>query len=196
VAVCGLIFLAWTIATGQPNLGVKIETFLGGFPRLIFLFFGGAALQKLHARGQFRFRVPTWLLVIVVLATLYPNALPYDEAYRLVVVCIVYPVVVLLAANASPARGIQRKVMAFSGDISFPLYIVHWPLFLWAMSAYSALHVDYHAQTRLYGGISAVGAVTIAWLAFKLYDVPVRRWLTGLRLPAAKRRSRNGVASA
>lgn len=65
----------------------------------------------------------------------------------------------------------------FLGEISYPLYLTHYPLMYlqmnWALS---------HPEMPLYAHIVTgagvfVLSIFLAWACLKLYDLPVRNWL-------------------
>jgi peptidoglycan/LPS O-acetylase OafA/YrhL len=62
------------------------------------------------------------------------------------------------------------------GDLSFPLYITHYPLIYF----YTAWVIDYKVPARIgapVGVALVVAAVALAYASLRLYDKPVRRWL-------------------
>jgi peptidoglycan/LPS O-acetylase OafA/YrhL len=68
-------------------------------------------------------------------------------------------------------------VARFFGDLSFPLYITHYPL----IYLYTAWVVDRKVPARIgapVGVMLVVAAVMIAYASLKLYDEPVRRRLS------------------
>jgi peptidoglycan/LPS O-acetylase OafA/YrhL len=78
------------------------------------------------------------------------------------------PLVLIAGVNAS-----VDKRLLFLERLSYPLYLVHWPVIL-------AIH---HAlQGRM--GTPAIAAVLVgsscaaAWIVLIAYDEPARRWLT------------------
>jgi peptidoglycan/LPS O-acetylase OafA/YrhL len=79
--------------------------------------------------------------------------------------------------------GASIRIARF-GDLSYPLYITHYPL----IYIYTGWVVDRKVsggQGALVGGLVLIAAVAIAWAALKLYDEPVRRWLANKVLARA-----------
>jgi peptidoglycan/LPS O-acetylase OafA/YrhL len=67
-----------------------------------------------------------------------------------------------------------RKAAEFLGDISYPLYAVHWPLLkIFSFIALKHLHL---APAVVQAGFVAA-SVGLAWLLLKFYDLPLRKWL-------------------
>ncbi len=165
----------WTL-TGE---GVYI-----GFVRLLFPFFAGVLMMRLGMR--IRMKGAFWassLLLIVALslprfggtANLWMNGL-----YEALCVLVIFPLVVAIGAGQQQMEGVSLRIARFFGDLSYPLYITHYPL----VYIYMAWIVTDKPTTNeaILGGVAvAIGAVAIAYASLKLYDLPVRRWL-GARL--------------
>jgi peptidoglycan/LPS O-acetylase OafA/YrhL len=60
---------------------------------------------------------------------------------------------------------------------TFPLYITHYPL-IYVYTAWVTKHHPAPVQATIGGAIVFVAAVSIAFGSLKLYDEPVRRWLS------------------
>ena len=76
------------------------------------------------------------------------------------------------------------KVAKVFGDLSYPLYITHYPL----IYIYTGWVVDRKIppeQGALVGAGVFVATVAIAWLSLKLWDEPARRWMAGKLLKRA-----------
>ncbi|MEO8415233.1 MAG: hypothetical protein ABI472_16360 [Ginsengibacter sp.] len=70
-------------------------------------------------------------------------------------------------------------------NISYPVYIIHYP-FIYIFTAWV---IDNHktiAEAWPVGLLLLVCAVTLAYMILKLYDIPVRKWLTKKFLPGKK----------
>ncbi|EKC79081.1 membrane protein containing Acyltransferase 3 domain protein, partial [human gut metagenome] len=71
----------------------------------------------------------------------------------------------------------SAAVCKFLGDISYPVYITHYPLVYiytaWAFNRQATL-----AEGLPYMLLTFVGAFALAYACLKCYDLPVRKWLT------------------
>ncbi|ESQ91756.1 acyltransferase [Asticcacaulis sp. AC460] len=158
-----------------------------GLTRVMFPFFAGVLLMRLGRR----IKVPNGfavcsLLLIVALALprfggtdkLWLNGI-YDSAC----VILLFPLIVAIGAGEKDVDGVSVRMARFFGDLSYPLYITHYPL----IYIYTGWVVDKKIppeQGALVGAGVFVAAVAIAWACLKLYDEPLRRWLAGRLLKA------------
>jgi len=62
-------------------------------------------------------------------------------------------------------------------DISYPLYVTHYPLIYWQMS-WATTHKDLPVNTNVFVAVCIFFlAIGIAYASLKLYDEPAREWL-------------------
>lgn len=152
-----------------------------GLTRVMFPFFAGVLLMRLGKRIKVRhgFAVCSLLLII----SLSLPRFGVDEMrwlnglYEAAVIILLFPLIVAIGAGEKDANGASVRVARFFGDHSYPLYITHYPL----IYIYTGWVVDKKvgpAEGALVGAGVFVLAVAIAWASLKLYDEPVRRWLS------------------
>lgn len=152
-----------------------------GFVRLLFPFFAGVLMMRLGMK--IRMKGAFWassLLLIVALSlprfggteNLWLNGL-----YEAFCVIVIFPLVVAIGAGQMQVQGASLRIARFFGDLSYPLYITHYPL----VYIYMAWIVTDKPSTNeaIVGGVAvAVAAIALAYAALKLFDLPVRRWLS------------------
>ncbi|WP_343697752.1 acyltransferase [Flavobacterium sp.] len=167
----GDVIGGWSLNLEQMNIG---------FTRLLYPFFAGILLSRLgkliHIKGAF------WvcsILITIVLAlprfgnedTLWINGL-----YESFCIILVFPVIVAIGAGGQIKSPFSAKICKLLGDISYPIYITHYPLIYW----YTAWVVDNKVslQEGYPLGIGVlIASILLAYLCLKLYDEPVRNWL-------------------
>ncbi|WP_454761361.1 acyltransferase family protein [Caulobacter segnis] len=153
-----------------------------GLTRVMFPFFAGVLLMRLGKRIKVKnaFAVCTLLLVA---AMSLPRFGVGDQRwinglYEAACVIVLFPLIVAIGAGEKDVDGPSVRIARFFGDLSYPLYITHYPL----IYIYTGWVVDKKPPVAE-GALVAVGvfvaAVTIAWACLKLYDEPVRRRLAG-----------------
>ncbi len=152
-----------------------------GFARLLFPFFAGMLLMRLgkriHVRGAF-----LWCSLLLVAAFGVPRLggqqhLWMNGLYEGFVILVVFPVIIAMGAGDNVRGGVEEKVCRFLGDISYPIYITHYAL----IYTYTAWVIDRKpsiTKSAPMGVALFVAAVVIPYGCLKLYDEPVRRWLS------------------
>ena len=159
------------------------DQLLIGFTRLMYPFFAGLLLSRLNwilsvKRGGFAL---CSALVVLTLAMPFVGTkecqLP-NGIYEAAAILFVFPLIVSLGAGAASPSGWLGKLCKFSGEISFPLYITHFPL-ICMLASWRGTHPN---ATSAQTGALSIGlyllAVFNAWAALKLYDAPVRKRLS------------------
>lgn len=192
VAACSLAGFAIWGPLGDICVGFSLteENIVGGSLRLLFAFSAGLLLSRIFKpvkiKGAF------WIggIAIIVLSAipriggsehLWMNGL-YDAACAI----ILFPIIVYLAASGKTTDKITTKVCKFLGDISYPLYMVHYP-FIYLYYAWVKNENLTFTQSLPGAAALVIGSVILAYLCLKLYDEPVRQYLTKRFLPKQKK---------
>ena len=152
-----------------------------GFVRLCYPFLAGMLLQRLHKRIHIR-NAFLWCSLLLVLTLVLPrfgmNATGWRNGlYEAMIIILVYPTIVAMGAGEQIRGGVATRLCRFSGAISYPLYITHYAL----IYIYTAWVYDGKLTPRqglAWGVALFFTAITIAYACLKLYDEPVRRWLS------------------
>lgn len=185
-AVAAALFL-WAIKThGHGEVGSDQGSFAWGFPRVIFSFFLGVALFRFRSAMPV-FRVPAWpLAVLLALSFLFRATGHASMVYDAFCVCVLYPALVYLGAEASE---ISPRTGYVCGEISYALYVVHYPILcLPPVAALAARAWPNGAGWHTWYQIPITAALAlIAWAVVQLYDLPVQKAL-------ARRRRRTAAA--
>ncbi|MET3825186.1 peptidoglycan/LPS O-acetylase OafA/YrhL [Sphingomonas sp. PvP055] len=160
-----------------------------GLARLCFPFLAGMLLMRSGKRIKTRhaFGICSVLLVAA-LALPRMGTTPHDWTnglYDALCVLLLFPLVVAIGAGEKAVDGPTVRIARFFGDLSFPLYITHYPL----IYLYTAWVVDNRippARGAIWGVVLVGTAVAVAYASLKLYDEPVRRWLAARFLARAR----------
>ena len=108
----------------------------------------------------------------------------YDKDWgtEIFFVIIVFPLIVALGAGTN-AKGAVHKICLFLGRLSYPLYMTHYWM-MWILAGY--METNPGAKNLYYAsGITVIAAIGLAYAVLKLYDEPVRKWLT-MRIKRSK----------
>ncbi|MVN90127.1 acyltransferase family protein [Mucilaginibacter aquatilis] len=174
VAIVSGLWLAYAAnMLGSVASGWAYGNFWMGLTRMAFPFFAGLLLFRSGLLLKVR---NAYLLCSVVLIVLF--MLPYVKYNGLFeAACIIFVFPLIIAAGAgSSISGKWAKLCKFSGDLSYPLYIIHYPgiyYFLYWIQAKKPTP----AQMLTVGCGLFIVFVAVAYAALKLYDEPVRAWL-------------------
>nr|WP_184112259.1 acyltransferase [Sphingomonas abaci] len=153
-----------------------------GLARLCYPFLAGMLLMRSGRRLRVRHGFALCsLLLVLALALPRMGDTPHhwsNGLYDAACVLLLFPIIVAIGAGQEPVEGRSVRVAKFFGDLSFPLYITHYPL----IYLYTAWVVDRKVPPHIgapVGAMLVIVAVGIAYASLKLYDEPVRRWLAG-----------------
>ena len=98
--------------------------------------------------------------------------------YNAACILVLFPIAVMMGAGSTIKCERSAKVCTFLGEISYPLYITHYPL-MYAQMAWAWSHPEAPAYLHVTVSVGVVLlSIGIAYASLKLYDIPVRRWLT------------------
>ena len=159
-----------------------------GFARVFYPFFAGMLLMRLgkriHVKGAFALCSLCIVLILAIPRIGGPEHLWMNGLYEWFCIVVLFPVIVAMGAGDSVSGRFSTKLCKLCGDISYPLYITHYPLIYLYTAWISRGHVSASSAT-IVGVLLLLTSVTIAYVCLKLYDEPVRGWLTRRFLPRA-----------
>ena len=90
---------------------------------------------------------------------------------------VLFPLIVYIGASGRTTDRLTARLCKFLGDISYPLYMVHYP-FIYLYYAWVKNEGLTFAQSLSGAAALVAGSVLLAYLCLKLYDEPVRRFLS------------------
>lgn len=154
---------------------------LGGSLRLLFAFPAGLLLSRVFKPAKVKGAFRTGALAIIIV-----SAMPriggtehfwMNGLYDTLCVVIVFPLLVYIGASGKITNKTTNRVCKFLGDISYPLYMVHYPFIYWYFAWVKNENLTFMES---FPGAAALvaGNILLAWICLKLYDEPVRRYLT------------------
>lgn len=162
----------WSLTPDQLQIGLT---------RLLYPFFCGLLLSRLGWR--IRIRNGFWLcaFLIIVLLAMPWMGLGYarwiNGLYECLCILIGFPLIVVMGAGSGFEDSHSSAVNKFLGEISYPLYLTHYPL-VYAQMAWADAHKDLPASTHIFVAACVFAlALAVAYASLHLYDLPVRAWL-------------------
>ncbi len=178
-----LIHLAVTSPNGDVIGGWAIDPaqLRIGFTRLLYPFFAGLLLSRIVKPGQIKLAF-LWCSVLLVLILAMPRIggkenLWMNGLYDSLSIIFIFPLIVYLGASGEITGKTTSKISKFLGDISYPLYITHYPVMYIFMSWAVNNQVEVTKGLPV-GALVFIGSIIISYACVKLYDEPVRKWLT------------------
>ena len=165
----------WSIDAEQGYIGIA---------RLLYPFFCGLLLSRIgktiSVRGGF-----WWCSLLVVILLCMPCIQGGVQGtwscgngiYNAVAILVMFPLIVAMGAGSKVTDKRSIAVCKWLGELSYPLYVTHYPL-IYVQMAWAGCHKDSPQSTHIFVAASIfILAISIAWVFYKLYDVPVREWL-------------------
>jgi len=174
VAGYGSLGVGWTLVDG--NL-------LGGILRVTFPFSAGLLMSRVFKpmmiRGAFWVCSAILLALLIVPFISVGESTLFNRLYDVMCILFFFPMVVFLGASGKTTDKKSSAICKFLGDISFPLYMVHYP-FMYLFYDYIGFPETFRvpSETWPFHLLLFFGNIALAYVILKLYDEPVRKWLT------------------
>ena len=175
---------------GSFGVGWTLDNvnFFGGLLRMLVPFSIGMLLSRkfkpLKVSGAF------WICSAALLALFF---VPYIESpvkadgtacavcfngiFESFCILAAFPAILWIGASGMTTDRISGRICKFLGDISFPLYIVHYPFMYLFYSWMIRNRIFTFGETWGIAVCLLLWNILAAWLCLKLYDEPVRRLL-------------------
>ena len=183
VALAGaaLVHLVVTSPTGDVVGGWALDAtgIRIGLTRMLFPFFAGLLLARTASLRRLPNAFLWCSLLLAVLAfprVAGPSQLWLNGLYEAFAIIVVFPLIVWLGAGGQLASAGAARLCRFFGDVSYPLYITHYPLIYIYTAWVSRNKVSLQAGLPV-AALTFGVAVALAYACLKFYDEPVRRWL-------------------
>jgi peptidoglycan/LPS O-acetylase OafA/YrhL len=159
---------------GYLGVGWGGDDFGGGAIRVFYSFLSGILIYRLNwiIKSRLGF-LPTGLLLL--LAFLVPFSDKANPVTDTLIVIFYFPFLVALGAGAG-LHARFAKVCKFSGNISYPLYVIHYP-FLWIFLSYIETKKPSVGQMEIMIPIGVLLLTGLAYVIMICLDIPIRNYL-------------------
>lgn len=183
VIITALVTLHFSLTNDSGDLiggwSIAPEQLRVGFTRLAYPFLAGLLLSRINRSYNIN-NAFLWCILLLIVALALPRIGTQhwqNGLYDALCVIFVFPYIVYMGANGDVGGHIRLKVCKFLGDISYPIYIIHYPFIYW-FSAWVTNNKISMEKAFPMGVAIWTGTILLSWILFKYYDVPVRKWLT------------------
>ena len=162
----------WSLAPEQIYIG---------FTRLLYPFLSGLLLsrigKKITVKGGFWWCALLLVAIFSIPCIGGPNNI-LNGVYNAGCILFLFPLVVMMGAGSQIKGEKSAKICTFLGEISYPIYITHYPVLYMQMN-WAWNHMDAPVYAHVVVAVSSVLiSIGLAYACLKLYDLPVRKWLT------------------
>lgn len=185
-AAAGLASFGIFNLSGYGHLGVGWSmidyNLLGGFLRLMFSFSVGLLMSRIFKPAKVKGAFWICSAVLAVLFTMPhlggADRLWINGLYESVCAIMIFPALVWLGASGKTTDKVTSTVCKFLGDISYPLYVVHYPLmYLFYWWLWSGEEKIPFSQAWPVAVVVIIASIILAYLCLRFYDIPLRKWL-------------------
>ena len=178
------LFAIFDVSTyGNIGVGWTLDgvNFLGGLLRMLFPFSLGMLLSRnfkpVKVKGAF------WICTLILIALFF---VPYLEGaepvctngvYEAFCIVVAFPILVWLGASGSTTDKQSTQICKFLGDISYPIYVIHYPL-MYLFYAWLIKNQLYTLGETWQVALCVYAlCIVLAYLSLKFYDEPLRKYL-------------------
>lgn len=197
LAAAALIHFTITSPSGDLIGGWSLEPLQLriGFTRVLFPFFGGILLFRTAKLTKIK-NAFLWssILVLVILAMPRIGGDQHrwmNGLYESLSIILIFPLIVYMGASGELKSKTAKRTCKFLGDISYPIYITHYPL----IYIYTAWVYDKKISIRDAYPVSFLvffSSIALAYICLKFYDEPIRNWLKNKTVAMKAKQSKVG----
>jgi peptidoglycan/LPS O-acetylase OafA/YrhL len=174
-------YVVITIAVREA-LGLRDWTLAwydGGALRAVPTFFAGVVIARLLATDWKHFAPPIALAHLMFLLALVPMHLAWRDEIALM--CFVAVVLLAAAAEQNGATSrLQAPGFVHLGDASYSLYMWHMPIKVAVFAIMGKLFGTSLLPMWGAAGLSYVASLVVALVCFRVFETPMRLWITSL----------------
>ncbi len=180
VGVAGLLSAAMALTLGSYDTGWGLANAWGAPVRLAYPFMTGLLLFRLQdrlPRCRIGFVPLSVVLALAFAAPVWPAVgdVKLNGLYQALCVLVLFPAIIVLGRHSRGSPSIRRLCRA-AGILSYPLYITHYPFVYLYMNWISNGHVASGCTIWVPAALF-VFTVVFAFVAYRLWDLPLRRAL-------------------
>ncbi len=173
----GDVIGGWSVDSTQLRIG---------FTRLLYPFLAGMLLMRMgkliHVNHAFLICSLMIIGILVVPRLGGADQLWLNGLYESFCIILLFPLIISLGAGGELSGKNATIFCKFLGDISYPLYITHYPL-IYIHIAWVTNNDIPMTQGLLVGLVLVIVSIAVAYGSLKLFDEPARKWLQKRFMP-------------
>ena len=162
----------WSLTAEQMYIGAT---------RFFYPFLSGLLLSRIgktiDLKGGFWW-CSLLLVVIFSLPCIGGEGSILNGVYNAGCIILLFPLVIMIGAGSQLRGARSARICSFLGELSYPLYITHYPVMYMQMNwAWNNPDAPLYAHITV-AAATFIISITLAYACLKLYDLPIRKWLT------------------
>lgn len=177
--VCVLGTLMILIAALHGSLGAGVSwrptSIAAGITRSGFGILLGVYLYRVGQSYMVSLVQSVWILLgLITLVFMMPDLGKFNGLFDIFAVFIIFPICIVLGVRCK-CRSATDNVFSVLGRASYPVYLIHVPM---ASIVYSFSGELIERYAPLSGVVFVIGLIIVSIQIEKIYDIPLRRYLT------------------
>ncbi len=162
------------------------DQLLIGFSRLAYPFLIGLVISRV-AKMQIHISRHGFVWCSIILAAVlvmprvggaHPENFWMNGLYEILAILLIFPLIIMMGRGSMVDGEKYEGLCKFLGDISYPLYVTHYPI-IYVQMSWAASHPDAPTSQHIFMACCYfVMTIGLAYASMKLYDLPIRQWLT------------------
>jgi peptidoglycan/LPS O-acetylase OafA/YrhL len=183
VLISAIALAHLAISNGDVSGGwtLNIEQVRIGFTRTMYPFFAGLLMSRVIKPTRIK-NALLWCSILIAVVLYMPRLggtghLWVNGLYESFCIIVVFPLIVHLGASSVLRTTTENRICKFLGNISYPLYLVHYPIVYFYVAWISNHKGTTIVQAWPNAVMIMIGSVILAYVSLKWYDEPVRQWL-------------------
>jgi len=200
LSACATIYLTWQQGSVIGGWTFDAHHMHVGFTRLFFPFFAGLLLYRLKKIGTVK-NAFFWCTIILSCIFIMPrietiylwlNNLPITTVqdvawrsehqwmnglYETIIILIIFPCIVYMGASGKVTGRFSSKLCKLLGDLSYPIYLVNYPLIYIYTGWMSDAHHPPVSEVWQYALGTFIATILLSYVLMRWCDLPLRQWL-------------------
>lgn len=174
---------AYTVVGGWS---LTPDQLLIGFARLAYPFLIGLVISRIP-RMKIHVARHGFILcsIIMAIALVMPRVGGTDPQnfwmngiYETLIILFLFPMIIMMGRGSTVTGERYEGLCKFLGEISYPLYVTQMPI-IYMQKSWADSHADAPGSTHVFVACCCfILAIGLAYASMKLYDIPIREWLS------------------